>query len=131
MSIILNPVSIVLDICLDWCIVDTESRDGKGGKMTNATALRRWEHPKTGEIRVYFNTPRLGRDVKIWWTKEADESIARAGMTSEYHERVDNPMNVSSGGLTVADFLASLVEDAASFLKFDPSNWDSILAVAN
>jgi len=94
--------------------------------------MRRWNHPRTGEIRVYINGfDAFGSRTKVWFYFDEETQTLEIG--KRYEDYMDWPnANSCSHGLKPWEDIAQVaLEDAGietrgmSFAE----TWDAVLAV--
>lgn len=88
----------------------------KSRDIRHTYKVKRWVHPGTGEVRVYFNMPELA--AKVWTTRDAEGGYK---IGHRHESRYDYPYERESRPWE------HVVEAVLDELKIDET-WDAMLA---
>ena len=95
-------------------------------ETTSAYTLRTWEHPGTGDIRIYINHPELR--AKVWFEKD-DNPIDFPELHHRERELWDYPTVYAPNGSKPWEWVAERALNEYGIL--DNLTWVALLTVAN
>lgn len=93
-------------------------------------SMKMWNHPTTGEARIYVNSDSLGRGTKVWLVEDKENGHGLFDICHREEDAIFRAYHVSSyGGEQPWEIVARReIEDAG--LNLDSCRWADLCEVA-